>query len=33
MSETFDPAEHRYGKSRYFGDFAVGERYYIPSRP
>ena len=32
MTETFDPAAHRYGETRYFEDFALGERYYIPSR-
>lgn len=32
MSQTFDPANHGYGPTRYFEDFAVGERYYVPSR-
>ncbi|MDX1432338.1 MAG: MaoC family dehydratase [Gammaproteobacteria bacterium] len=32
MPETFDPAAHRYGESRYFEDFCLGERFYIPSR-
>jgi len=29
---SFDPADHRFGESRYFEDFRVGERFYIPSR-
>lgn len=32
MSAPFDPAAHRLGEPRYFEDFAVGERFYIPSR-
>ncbi len=32
MSEAFDPAAHRFGPSRYFEDFAVGESFHIPSR-
>jgi acyl dehydratase len=33
MTDTpFDPADHRFGPSRYFEDFEVGERFYIPSR-
>ena len=32
MTETFDPASHRVGPSRYFEDFALGEAFYIPSR-
>ena len=29
---TFDPAEHRLAETRYFEDFALGERFVIPSR-
>jgi acyl dehydratase len=32
MSEAFDPAGHRFGPSRYFEDFTVGEAFHIPSR-
>ena len=32
MDETFDPAGHRFGPSRYFEDFVLGEAFYIPSR-
>lgn len=32
MSEPFDPASHRFGPSRYFEDFTLGEVFYIPSR-
>ncbi|MGI9385674.1 MAG: MaoC family dehydratase [Methyloligellaceae bacterium] len=32
MSKNFDPAHHSYGPTRYFEDFAVGERFYVPSR-
>jgi acyl dehydratase len=37
MSESakepeFDPAQHRYGESRYFEDLSLGETFYIPSR-
>jgi acyl dehydratase len=32
MSEAFDPAAHRFGPSRYFEDFKIGEAFYIPSR-
>ena len=32
VDEEFDPREHRFGESRYFEDFRVGERFYIPSR-
>ncbi len=28
----FDPRQHRYGESRWFEDFSVGETFYIPSR-
>lgn len=30
--ETFDPAAHLLGRQRWFEDFAVGERYLLPSR-
>jgi acyl dehydratase len=32
MDETFDPALHRRHESRWFEDFAVGERFVLPSR-
>jgi len=32
MTEAFDPAGHRFGPSRYFEDFVVGEAFHIPSR-
>jgi len=32
MHEPFDPAGHRFGPSRYFEDFVLGEAFYIPSR-
>ena len=32
MTERFDPRQHRFPERRYFDDFAVGERFYIPSR-
>ena len=32
MTAAFDPADHRFGPSRYFEDFALGESFYIPSR-
>src|SRR5262247_1952022 len=32
MPETFDPTAHRFGPSRYFEDFVLGEAFYIPSR-
>jgi acyl dehydratase len=32
MDETFDPARHRRHDSRWFEDFAVGERFVLPSR-
>lgn len=28
----FDPAGHRFGESRHFEDFTLGERFYIPAR-
>ena len=30
--QSFDPAGHRFGPSRYFEDFVLGEAFYIPSR-
>jgi acyl dehydratase len=32
MTESFDPASHRLGPSRWFEDFALGETFNIPSR-
>lgn len=32
MTERFIPENHRFGPSRYFGDFKLGEAFYIPSR-
>ena len=32
MTEPFNPADHRFGPSHYFEDFAVGQSFYIPSR-
>jgi acyl dehydratase len=32
MPSAFDPASHRFGPTRYFEDFALGETFYIPSR-
>lgn len=32
MSEDFDPAAHRLAEPRWFDDFAVGERFPLPSR-
>ena len=32
MPEPFDPASHRFGPSRYFEDFTLGETFHIPSR-
>ncbi len=31
-STPFDPAAHRLHPSRWFGDFAIGERFLLPSR-
>jgi len=31
-AQNFDPAGHRFGPSRYFEDFVLGEAFYIPSR-
>jgi acyl dehydratase len=30
--EPFSPETHRFAETRYFDDFRVGERFYIPSR-
>src|SRR5216683_7821298 len=30
--ESFSPETHRFAEPRYFDDFRVGERFYIPSR-
>ena len=32
MDETFDPAAHRRYDTRWFEDFAPGERFVLPSR-
>lgn len=32
IDETFDPAAHVIGRQRWFEDFAIGERYVLPSR-
>jgi acyl dehydratase len=32
MAETFDPAQHRRHPTRWFEDFAIGERFVLPSR-
>ena len=32
MDETFDPALHRRHETRWFEEFAVGERFVLPSR-
>ena len=32
MTEDFDPAKHRRHATRWFEDFAVGERFVLPSR-
>src|SRR5467141_5457784 len=32
ISADFDRRKHRFPKSRFFEDLAVGERFYIPSR-
>lgn len=32
IDERFDPAAHLCARQRWFGDFAVGERYLLPSR-
>lgn len=32
MTESFDRRQHRFAEPRYFEDFTVGERFYIPSR-
>lgn len=32
MDETFDPAQHKRYETRWFEDFAVGEKFILPSR-
>ena len=32
MTDSFDPARHRRFDNRWFDDFAVGERFVLPSR-
>lgn len=32
VSETFDPTQHRMQPQRWFDDFALGERFVLPSR-
>ena len=32
MTDDFDPGGHRLAESRYFEDFALGERFPLPSR-
>lgn len=32
MTEAFDPLSYRFSAPRYFDDFEVGERFYLPSR-
>jgi acyl dehydratase len=32
MTDPFDPAKHRRHANRWFEDFAVGERFVLPSR-
>ena len=32
MTQTFNHLHHRFGESRYFEDFNMGESFYIPSR-
>jgi len=32
MIETIDPLSRRFSEPRYFDDFEVGERFYLPSR-
>ena len=32
MTDTFDPDAHRLAESRHFEDFALGERFPLPSR-
>ena len=32
MDETFDPALHRRYETRWFQDFAIGEKFILPSR-
>ncbi|MFK7941597.1 MAG: MaoC family dehydratase [Paracoccaceae bacterium] len=32
MTEAFDPLSYQFSEPRYFDDFEVGERFYLPSR-
>ena len=32
MTETFDPAQHKFCETRWFEDWQVGEKFYVPSR-
>ncbi|MEM7742952.1 MAG: MaoC family dehydratase [Pseudomonadota bacterium] len=32
MNDTIDPLSYQFCKPRYFDDFEVGERFYLPSR-
>jgi len=32
MTDPIDPLAHRFCETRWFEDYAVGERFYIPSR-
>ncbi len=32
MTDTFDPLSYRFSEPRWFDDFEVGERFYLPSR-
>ena len=32
MDETFDPALHRRYETRWFENFAIGEKFILPSR-
>ena len=32
MTDTIDPLEYRFSEPRWFDDFEVGERFYLPSR-
>jgi acyl dehydratase len=31
-ASEFSPENHKFGESRYFEDFSIGEKFYIPSR-
>ncbi len=32
MTDTIDPLSYRFSEPRYFDDFELGERFYLPSR-